>query len=124
MRQMANEDDKIGYKRPPRRTQFKPGQSGNPSGKNSGTRNISTELQDILSEQITFAADGTLKTMSKQRALASALVSAAIGGDLRATAIVIAHLSRDGQRLRGEENEFDTEDFSSAHTHRKKARMR
>jgi Family of unknown function (DUF5681) len=122
---MASDDEKVGYKRPPRRTQFKPGQSGNPTGKNSGTRNIATELQDILSEQITFAADGALKTMSKQRALASALVSAAIGGDLRATAIVMSHLSRDAQRTPDEESESEANDFSAVHAHRKrKAKLR
>jgi hypothetical protein len=123
---MDSDDDKVGYKRPPRKAQFKPGQSGNPTGKAKGLRSISTELQDILSEQITVADDGALKSMSKQRALASALVSAAIGGDLRATAIVMSHLSRDGQRIPNEEeSEADNEEFSAVHAHRKrKAKLR
>jgi len=102
---------------PPRGSQFKRGQSGNPTGKAKGLRNISTELQDILNEKITFADDGALKTMSKQRALASALVSAAIAGDLRATAIVMSHLSREGQKAPDEESE---EDFSAVYAHRKR----
>jgi hypothetical protein len=118
---MSSDDEKVGYKRPPRSTQFKPGHSGNPTGKNRGARNIATELQDILSEQVTFAEDGTLKTMSKQRALASALVSAAIGGDLRATAIVMSHLSRDITKL-GNDEEF--EDFEAVQAHRKQKKRR
>jgi hypothetical protein len=122
---MPGDEDKVGYKRPPRKNQFKPGQSGNPTGKNRGARNISTELQDILSEQITFADNGALKTMSKQRALASALISAAIGGDLRATAIVMSHLNRSPQGNSDEGNEADGDDFDAVHAHRKKkARMR
>jgi hypothetical protein len=117
---MESDEAKVGYKRPPRTTQFKPGQSGNPTGKAKGLRSISTELQDILSEQITVADDGALKSMSKQRALASALVSAAIAGDFRATAIVMSHLSRDGQRTPNEEDETDTDEFSAVHAHRKR----
>ena len=115
---MESDDEKVGYKHPPRGSQFKPGQSGNPTGKAKGLRNISTELQDILNEKITFADDGELKTMSKQRALASALVSAAIAGDLRATAIVMSHLSREGQKAPDEESE--AEDFSAVYAHRKR----
>jgi hypothetical protein len=118
---MPNDDDNIGYKRPPRRSQFKPGQSGNPSGKRSGSRNISTELADILSEEMSFAENGTLKTMTKQRALASALVSAAVGGDLRATAIVLSHLLKDGRNIE-EANVEDTEVFDAVRAHRRKGR--
>jgi hypothetical protein len=119
---MSSEDDSVGYKRPPRNSQFKPGQSGNPTGKANGLRSIATELQDILSEQITFADAGATKTMSKQRALASALVSAAIAGDFRATGIVMSHLSRDGPRPSGDESD---DDFGAVHAHRKrKAKLR
>jgi hypothetical protein len=119
---MSSEDEQVGYKRPPRNTQFKPGQSGNPTGKNKGARNIATELQDILSEQVTFAENGTLKTMSKQRALASALVSAAIDGDLRATAIVLSHLTRDRTVLEG--NEDEGFNFNAVEAHRKQKKRR
>lgn len=114
-----NNDGKVGYKRPPRSSQFRPGESGNPSGKAKGTRNISTELRDILNEQITFASDGALKTMSKQRALASALVSAAISGDLRATAIVMAHLTRDLKNL-DDTGAGEDDDFQAARAHRQR----
>jgi hypothetical protein len=116
---MSSDDEKVGYKRPPRNTQFRPGQSGNPTGKNKGARNMATELEDILSEQVTFAENGTLKTMSKQRALASALVSAAIGGDLRATAIVLSHTMRDRQGMAPEGNEDEAHDFDAVKAHRK-----
>src|SRR6202012_1140240 len=110
------ENEKVGYKRPPKRSQFKPGQSGNPSGKNKGSKNIATDLQEILSEQVTFTENGSLKTMTKQRALASALVSAAIGGDLRATAIVMSHLTREHIKLG---NEDPADGFTAVEAHRK-----
>jgi hypothetical protein len=102
-----DDDENVGYKRPPRRSQFKPGQSGNPSGKAKGLRSMTAELRDILGEEMTFAAGGAVKTMSKQRALASSLVTAAIEGDLRATAIVMAHLNRDAPKTETAEEEAD-----------------
>jgi hypothetical protein len=55
--------------------------------------------------------------MSKQRALASSLVSAAIGGDLRATAIVMAHLNRDAPKSETADEEVD---FSAIEAHRRR----
>jgi Family of unknown function (DUF5681) len=112
-----NDDETVGYKRPPRRSQFKPGQSGNPTGKAKGLRSMSAELRDILGEEITFAAGGAVKTMSKQRALASSLITLAIEGDLRATAIVMAHLNRDTPKAETIEEEAD---FSAAEAHQRR----
>ena len=45
-------NDGVGYKRPPKHTQFKPGQSGNPRGRGKNTRNFKTDLVEELREQI------------------------------------------------------------------------
>jgi hypothetical protein len=87
-------DDSHGYRKPPKDSQFKPGQSGNPSGKRKGARNFSTELIEELNETISVSIDGHAHTITKQRALAMALVSAAINGDLRAAAFVISICDR------------------------------
>jgi hypothetical protein len=115
-----DEGENVGYKRPPRRSQFKPGQSGNPSGKAKGLRSMTAELRDILGEDISFSADGAIKTMSKQRALASSLITAAIEGDLRATAIVMAHLNRDAPKVEATEEEVDFGAVEAHHRRRKK----
>jgi Family of unknown function (DUF5681) len=60
-----NSDDKIGYGSPPKRTQFKPGQSGNPSGRPKGIRNFRTELLDELAESITIKEGDKDVTVSK-----------------------------------------------------------
>jgi hypothetical protein len=117
---MSSNGAKVGYRQPPREHQFQPGQSGNPTGKAKGLRSIAKEMQDILSEQITLSEGGTTKTMSKQKALASALISAAISGDLRATAIVMSHLSREGQNSPDEEQQTNADDFSAVQEHRKR----
>jgi hypothetical protein len=109
-----DDDEGVGYKRPPKGSQFKPGQSGNPSGKAKGLRSMAAELRDILGEEMTIATDGAIKTISKQRALASSLITAAIEGDLRATAIVINHLDRGAPKTEPDDEELD---FSAVQVH-------
>jgi Family of unknown function (DUF5681) len=58
------ENDRVGTKR----YQFKPGQSGNPSGRPKGARNFRTELLEELAETITLKDAGREVTVSKQRA--------------------------------------------------------
>ena len=115
---MEKKKHSVGYGNPPTDTRFQPGHSGNPSGKKKGLRSMAAELQDILNEQVTFAADGALKTMSKQRALASSLISAAITGDLRATAIVMSHVVRDTHQSPHDSGTSDTDEFAAVRSHR------
>ncbi len=35
--------DPVGYCKPPKRTRFQPGQSGNPRGRPKGTKNLKTD---------------------------------------------------------------------------------
>lgn len=121
--QEDDNDNKVGYKKPPRNRQFKPGRSGNPSGKKKGLKSISAELREILSETVTFTSDGAIKTMSKQRALASSLVSAAIAGDLRATAIVMGHVAKDHDLGAAEEAAAEPDEFQAVRSYRKRRKV-
>ena len=49
---MAN-DDEVGYANPPKDAQWKPGQSGNPSGRPKGRSDLLQEAAAILSEPVT-----------------------------------------------------------------------
>jgi hypothetical protein len=86
--------DAVGYKRPPREHQFRPGQSGNPSGRPKGARNFRSELREELSELVTVRDGDREIEVSKQRALIKSLVAAAIDGNQRAAASVLAMCMR------------------------------
>jgi hypothetical protein len=46
-----NSKHEIGYKHPPKRTQFRPGISGNPSGRPKGSRNVAAVVRRTLEEK-------------------------------------------------------------------------
>ena len=85
---------KVGYRRPPRAKQFKPGKSGNPKGRPKGSLNLVNDLAAELSEQITVREGGQTRRISKQRALIKSLLAKGIQGEVRAAAAVLALYAR------------------------------
>jgi hypothetical protein len=61
----------VGYKRPPRETQFKKGQSGNPSGRRKAAPTFATDLAEELRESITLHEKGREKKITKHSGLLS-----------------------------------------------------
>ena len=88
---MANKQDKgaVGYGRPPVGTRFKPGQSGNPTGRPKGTLNLRTDLREELTERIRLREGDRDLKVSKQRAMLKALVAKALKGDARAANVLL-----------------------------------
>jgi type II secretory pathway predicted ATPase ExeA len=90
----------VGYRKPPKPTQFKKGRSGNPTGRRKGTLNLATDLADELSERITVREDGKPRRISKQRALVKSLLAKALQGDIRAaTALLALSVRETGEAL-------------------------
>ena len=89
-----NHSDSVGYKQPPKGHQFRPGQSGNPSGRPKGVRNFKTDLREELSESISIREGGRDISISKQRALIKRLVASAIDGDVRSIATLMSFYAR------------------------------
>jgi hypothetical protein len=85
---------KVGNKNPPRHTQFKPGESGNPTGRPKGKRNFKTDLFAELEESTSVRENGRDVTISKQRAVIKSMVSNAMNGDVRAATALSALVER------------------------------
>ena len=86
--------DEVGYGKPPKRTRFQPGQSGNPRGRPKGTKNLKTDLMEELSEKIVIRERDRSQKVSKQRALLKSVVNRAIQGDARAIGIALSTMMR------------------------------
>jgi hypothetical protein len=68
----------VGYRKPPKATRFKPGQSGNPKGRPKGSPNLASDLSAELGEEITVREGGQARHISKQRALIKSLMAKAL----------------------------------------------
>ena len=86
-----SENEPVGYRRPPVSGQFKPGQSGNPSGRPKRGPSFGAELDAFMSE-LTTGADG--KIITNQRALIERMRDLAMGGHARALYQFVAMLAR------------------------------
>src|SRR5258708_29570729 len=84
----------VGYRKPPKASEFKAGQSGNPRGRPKGSANLATDLSAELGEQITVREGGRPRRISKQRALIKSLMAKALQGDVRATTALLALYAR------------------------------
>jgi hypothetical protein len=87
-------DDAPGYKRPPKGTRFKSGESGNPNGRPQGARGLKTDLDAVLRKRITIREDGELRHVSRQMALLLSLYEKAVHGDTKAAAQITALVTK------------------------------
>jgi hypothetical protein len=71
----------VGYGKPPKRSRFRKGVSGNRKGRPTGKRNIATVLTEILQEKIVIDKNGVRRTVTKLEAALIKLVDQAASGD-------------------------------------------
>lgn len=74
------DDYKVGYGKPPKHTQFKKGQSGNPSGKAKKEASLQATLEKILNAKLSVTKNGQQVQMSKLEAALEMLVQKATKG--------------------------------------------
>ena len=82
-------DYEVGYGKPPRHTRFRKGRSGNPRGRQSGSKNLSTLLNEALNEPVLVAENGGRRKITKHRAIITQLVNQAAKADWRAIKILL-----------------------------------
>jgi hypothetical protein len=86
---MTNDMNPVGYKKPPKHSQFKPGQSGNLKGRPKGTKNLATDLEEELSQKIIVTEGGKQQETTKQRAMLKSLFAKAMKGETRAASVIL-----------------------------------
>jgi hypothetical protein len=80
---------RVGKGKPPRHTRFQKGQSGNPTGRPKGSKNVATLLEQVLNERVVVTENGKRKTITKQEAMFKQLANKAASGDHRAIKLLI-----------------------------------
>jgi Family of unknown function (DUF5681)/Ubiquitin binding region len=87
-------DDEVGYQKPPEKSRFKKGRSGNPKGRPNGTKNLKTDLNEELQEQILVHEGTSAMKISKQRAIVKTLIAKTLKGDARAATTLTSMMYR------------------------------
>ena len=83
------DDEQLGFKHPPGNGRFKPGVSGNPSGRPKGSRNLRTDLTQMMEKKIAVRENGKARSISRQEAMLLRLYEKALQGDVRAATSII-----------------------------------
>jgi hypothetical protein len=82
---MANDtEDQVGYKKPPKASQFQKGSSGNPSGRPREALGVPELLAKVVKQKVLTQGKHGPKSMTKIEASFTQLVNKAAGGDLKA----------------------------------------
>lgn len=80
----------VGYCQPPKHSQWKPGQSGNPLGRRVGSANLKTLVQRVFSGTIKIRSGDTVRKVTRLEATMLAGLNNAMKGDHRAIREVLA----------------------------------
>ena len=74
----------VGYGKPPKDSQFKAGQSGNPKGRKKNSRNLKTDLTTILQKRISVREGDRKFRVSGQEGVLMSLMAKSLKGDTKA----------------------------------------
>ena len=107
---MAERDYEVGYRRPPRASQFRTGTSGNPSGKRKASPSVSQLLDRILAERMEVSERGKSRRYTKEEVFFRQLVAKAISGDRQFARLVMDYLERRQQNA-PDQKATHTDDF-------------
>lgn len=94
MSDTGDDDDTGGYKRPPPRSRFKAGQSGNSKGRPKGGRNLKTDLSALMKKRVKIREDGELHQVSRQEAMLLSLFEKAVRGNVKASGQIFTMLMK------------------------------
>lgn len=71
----------VGYKKPPKETRFKKGQSGNPQRRPSRLKTHAQSLSEALDQTVWVTQNGRRRKMPKREAMLKRVINAAAQGD-------------------------------------------
>jgi hypothetical protein len=79
----------VGYGRPPKKTRFVKGRSGNPAGRPRGVKKLLTLLEQTLDELVVVNENGRKKKITKLAAMLKQFTNKATAGDPRSFRLLL-----------------------------------
>ena len=79
----------VGYGRPPVHSRFKPGRSGNPKGKEKGSKGLKAVVATVFNEKISVRTPRGVRKVTKIEALVQKLMNEALTGDGKAVQQIV-----------------------------------
>ena len=83
-------ENSVGYGRPPVQSRFKPGQSGNPSGRPRGSKNLHSIVKHSLTKKVTIREGDKIYKVTQFEAIMRNLAFNAMKGDPTAIKTMLA----------------------------------
>lgn len=96
-RKRKSPDGAVGYGRPPKATQFKKGQSGNPRGRPKGSRPVGAVLQEILGQRIAVTENGKTRRLPALEVMLRRLANDAMRSEPMALKLMLSLFDRYGE---------------------------
>jgi hypothetical protein len=90
-------DEVVGYRRPPKATQFKKGKSGNPKGRPKGSRPIGAVLQEVLGQRISVTQNGKTRRLPALEVMLRRLANDAMRNEPVALKLMLSLFDRYGE---------------------------
>jgi hypothetical protein len=87
--QIDCEENEAGYGKPPRAHQFKPGQSGNPTGRPRGAKNEETILRELLQHKVGINERGKTRKITLLEAVLRRVAEDSLKGNLKSLAFLL-----------------------------------
>jgi hypothetical protein len=90
----VNSDYEVGYGRPPKATQFGPGNRANPNGRPRGSRGVSAVLQDIMRQKVAVTENGKTRRIPTLEVILRRLANDAMRSNAAAVKLLISLADR------------------------------
>jgi hypothetical protein len=85
----SDNDGPVGYRKPPRRTRFKKGQSGNPRGRPKSARSPANLFWAVMAKSLIVTENGSRKKISMLEAILTQLANQSASGKFQATKLCL-----------------------------------
>jgi hypothetical protein len=110
-RETRQEGD-IGYRRPPAKHQFQPGQSGNPKGRPKGRKNEATILASLLQRKIILRENGQPRRITILEAILLRFTEDSLKGNTKSAQFILNryHTVCGGEERAADEDELTKND--------------